>query len=92
MVNHSINATLTFDTSALEIDYGQPVEIVEHGAFSETWTLRDPEADVEVSGESYVEARRFLTAAKRIRKRVESEYKRAMHDAARDMVRVGAAP
>jgi hypothetical protein len=71
MVNHNLQVRISLDVSNLPIDFGQSVEIVEHGAFHDEWTLSDPDADITVSGESYTEARRWLTRTREVKRRVE---------------------
>ncbi len=84
---------IDIDLSEVGIDWFQSVEIVDHGVFHNEWRLRDPDVGITVSGESYLEARRYLSEMRRVYERTkeaaEQAFDREMRRVARETVRVG---
>jgi hypothetical protein len=78
---------VSLDFSDVTPDWGQPVEIVQHGTFHDEWRLRDPDADITASGESYMETRRLLTVVRNTRRRVESAARNQLEREIRSLAR-----
>lgn len=81
------HAEVRLDFRDVDVDWAQPVEIVAHGTFHDEWELRDPDSGVTVTGDSYLEARRRLTAFRRVYDEVDTAAQRAFDRATNRLAR-----